>query len=343
MATEPLISIITPVYNRASLIPATIDSIIAQTYKDWELILVDDGSDNNTLNVLRQYEKKDTRVKVFERNRLPKGAQTCRNTGFQKAIGNFIIFLDSDDLLEDFCLEQRAKFMSENPALDFAIFPGLIFNEKKYDKNILVSDYKGDGIIPMLLGLTPPCVPGNNIWKRSSLAEKNVIWDENLKAFQDVDFHLMAAYSKLSFAYSDDPPDYFWRKHDLGNTGNELSKTDKLISHQYFFQKHVKILQEKNLYNQYKNYINRLAGQLILLAFKSNNAGDAKTMISFFKGFGKPLSRIKTSALLFLGSMYKSGGLLKALSRINVYFLYPSVFPLFKNKNFAKIKWTGNL
>jgi glycosyltransferase involved in cell wall biosynthesis len=76
LLTGPLISLITPVYNRASLLAETIESILSQTYENWELILVDDGSDEATLTLLYSYEKKDDRIKVLQRNRLPKGAQT---------------------------------------------------------------------------------------------------------------------------------------------------------------------------------------------------------------------------------------------------------------------------
>ena len=115
MFAEALISLITPVYNRTSLLAETIESIRFQTYKNWELILVDDGSDAITLNLLHSYEKKDGRIKILQRNRLPKGAQTCRNMGLSKASGDFIIFMDSDDLLEKFCFEQRVNVMIKSP------------------------------------------------------------------------------------------------------------------------------------------------------------------------------------------------------------------------------------
>jgi glycosyltransferase involved in cell wall biosynthesis len=339
MSHDVLVTLVSPVYNRISLIPETIESVLSQTYKNWELILVDDGSDIATLELLHSFEQKDARIKIFERDRSPKGAPMCRNIGLLRARGDFIIFLDSDDLIETFCLNQRVTFMLNNPALDFAIFPGLLFNKTMYDKSILVSVSKDPDMVPMLLTLTPPCVPGNIIWKRETLIKKNVKWDENIKGLQDIDYHLTANYNGLSFQYADSLPDYFWRIHDKGNTGSQLSKTEVLLSHQYFFEKHFDTLRHKHKYELYKNSLNRLAGQLLLLSFKSKDAGDAKSMITFLKKFGNPLSKLNMTVLMFLGRCYTLNPLLRSAARFMMRMLYPSVFPLFKNKTFAIAKW----
>ncbi|MHB1105158.1 MAG: glycosyltransferase family 2 protein [Lutibacter sp.] len=97
---NPLISIIIPTYNRAHLLRETLDSVLAQTYANWECIIIDDGSTDNTFEVVSNYIKKDSRFKYLVRpiERI-KGASTCRNIGLENAKGEFIQFLDSDDLL----------------------------------------------------------------------------------------------------------------------------------------------------------------------------------------------------------------------------------------------------
>jgi glycosyltransferase involved in cell wall biosynthesis len=331
--------VITPVYNRASLLPETIESIIAQTYTNWELLLIDDGSDEQTTSLLQHYQQQDKRIQFFKRNREPKSAQTCRNIGFIQAKGEYLVFLDSDDLLAPFCFRQRIEFMKSNPDIDFAVFPGLIFNKKKYDRNILISNYKKQDIISMLLLLMPPFIPGNIIWKKKSLADKKIMWDENIKAFQDVDFHLMAAYDNLLFAYSIDQPDYFWRKHNEGSISSNLIQSSKLASHRYFFKKHTELLKEKRLYNKYHKHINRLGGQLLLLSFKSDSAGDTGLMINFLKQFGKPFSAFNKDILVSAGRIYGWNNFFMTLVRVCLTILYPSIFPLFSNKTSAKIKW----
>ena len=83
-----LVSIIIPVYNRASLLPETLDSIVAQSYKNFECILVDDGSTDNSIEIANIYTSKDKRFKVFSRpSNIKKGANACRNIGFFKSSG----------------------------------------------------------------------------------------------------------------------------------------------------------------------------------------------------------------------------------------------------------------
>ena len=83
-----LISIIIPIFNRASLLSETLDSILAQTYSHWECIIVDDGSTDNTQDVIDRYLKLDSRFRCFSRpSNRPKGANACRNFGYEKSKG----------------------------------------------------------------------------------------------------------------------------------------------------------------------------------------------------------------------------------------------------------------
>ena len=96
----PLISIIIPVYNRAVLLPMTIASIKAQTFGDWECILIDDHSTDNSFEVMIELRESDARIKTFLRpENLKKGANSCRNFGFLQANGQYIKWFDSDDLM----------------------------------------------------------------------------------------------------------------------------------------------------------------------------------------------------------------------------------------------------
>ena len=92
------ISAIVPVYNIESLVGRCIDSVIAQTYSDWEMILVDDGSTDGSLNVLKSYEAKDSRIKVIHQDNA--GPGPARNKGIQNASGDYIVFIDSDDVIK---------------------------------------------------------------------------------------------------------------------------------------------------------------------------------------------------------------------------------------------------
>jgi len=107
---DPLVSIIIPSYNREYLIGETLDSVLIQTYTNWECIVVDDGSNDNTEEIINSYSEKDKRFKFYLRPTIrKKGASVCRNYGLEKSKGELIQFLDSDDLLAKNKLEEQVK------------------------------------------------------------------------------------------------------------------------------------------------------------------------------------------------------------------------------------------
>lgn len=108
-----LISVIIPTFNRASLIGETLDSVLSQTYNNWECIIVDDGSTDGTKEAIEVYSTNDKRFKYFQRpTDRKKGASPCRNYGLEMAKGDYIQFLDSDDLLENNKFEEQIKVLS---------------------------------------------------------------------------------------------------------------------------------------------------------------------------------------------------------------------------------------
>ncbi|MBB6449892.1 teichuronic acid biosynthesis glycosyltransferase TuaG [Geomicrobium halophilum] len=108
---EALVSIITPTYNSADFIQETINSVLNQTYQKWELIIVDDCSTDNTLSLIQSYN--DARISYYKLKRNS-GAAVARNTAIQYSQGDFLAFLDSDDLWEENKLKEQIQFMKEN-------------------------------------------------------------------------------------------------------------------------------------------------------------------------------------------------------------------------------------
>jgi len=93
---NPTVSVIIPTYNRAHLIERAIQSVLNQTYQDFEIIIVDDGSTDNTEEVIKEFQEKDKRVRYIKHN-TNKGGNTARNTGLKSIKGEYVAFLDSDD------------------------------------------------------------------------------------------------------------------------------------------------------------------------------------------------------------------------------------------------------
>lgn len=110
---DNLVSIITPVYNAERFIEETINSVINQEYKNWEMILVDDCSKDNSENIIKQFLKNDKRIKYIKLSKNS-GAAISRNIAIQNANGRYIAFLDSDDIWKKNKLKVQIEFMKKN-------------------------------------------------------------------------------------------------------------------------------------------------------------------------------------------------------------------------------------
>ncbi|GEQ86812.1 glycosyl transferase [Patiriisocius marinistellae] len=185
MNAQPLVSIIIPTYNRASLIAETLDSIQQQTYENWECIVVDDGSTDTTSQVMQRYMQNDGRIQFYYRPiTLIKGGNSCRNFGFTKIKGEFVQWFDSDDLMVKNALEEKIALIDSK--ID-AVFSGFKTFEKtsknikatyncKKTEDILESYLLGDLVfnIPSLM------------YRREFV--KNIKFSETLTRAQDLDF-----------------------------------------------------------------------------------------------------------------------------------------------------------
>ncbi|WP_242035121.1 glycosyltransferase family 2 protein [Mesobacillus harenae] len=113
MDSQPLVSIITPVYKAEEFIEQTINSVQSQTYTNWEMILVDDLSPDNSKQIIDRISEKDNRVRLIQLEKNS-GAAIARNTAIENSNGKYIAFLDSDDLWQPEKLERQVQFMLEN-------------------------------------------------------------------------------------------------------------------------------------------------------------------------------------------------------------------------------------
>lgn len=131
------VSIITPVYNSEKFLKDTIESVINQTYKDWELILVDDCSDDDSKQVIDEYVKQDKRIRYYLLNENS-GAAVARNYALEKSTGRFIAYLDADDLWFKQKLERQIKFMKNNN-YGFTCADYEVIDEEGNSKNKIVN------------------------------------------------------------------------------------------------------------------------------------------------------------------------------------------------------------
>lgn len=190
---KPLVSIIIPTYNRSHLICETLDSVLAQTYPNWECIIVDDGSTDNTDAVVGDYVKKDCRFQYcFRPESKQKGPSSCRNYGWEKSRGEFIIFLDSDDILADFSLSKRIEMFKEYPENNGLIFSTHFFEVNISEPGSLVNNdpiiENEENYLGLFLNYQFPFTVMSPIWRRN-IIEKIMFRDE-LRLLEDVVFHI---------------------------------------------------------------------------------------------------------------------------------------------------------
>lgn len=191
-----LVSIIIPAYNAEKYIATAIGSITTQTYSNWELIVVDDGSTDKTSEVVKSF--KDSRVTLFSQNN--KGVSLARNRGIELSKGKYITFLDADDCIPNYSIEERVKFFKNNKNID--VVHGIISIRDKELKNEIKS-YKPffyKNILKNTLHLDERMVfnPGYMI-KKDKL--NNIRFQEGMTHSEDILFLLRLASSGISFGF----------------------------------------------------------------------------------------------------------------------------------------------
>ena len=199
-----------PVYNTEKFLRRSIESILAQTFSDWELILVDDGSKDNSGAVCEEFALKDDRIIVIHKENG--GAGSARNKGLEIACGEYVVFPDSDDWIDKEAYAYCVKMMEENRT-DMILF-GSVNTVYDNDNNIL-SEVKGR-LIPCslrtqiecrekwaeLMNTEPMYGPSDKVYKLSIIRDNN-LWFPDLRRMQDGVFNMLYYNCISSFAVID--------------------------------------------------------------------------------------------------------------------------------------------
>lgn len=211
----PHVSIIIPHYDRVSLLADTLASLTAQNCAVWEVLVVDDGSPPASREAAAGLCTGDRRLRFLDRGHGPKGANTCRNHGITQSRGAYLLFLDSDDLLAPFAVEQRLATVAQMPAGAVPVFQVEKFRQVPEDIGTVWNTPGGDHLARFLRR--------DSVWHTSGpLWPREVIkrlggFDERLACWQDVDLHIRALAAEVPFELRFDlPPDCHYRLHDGG-------------------------------------------------------------------------------------------------------------------------------
>lgn len=216
----PKVSVVVPVYNVSNYLDEALNSVENQTYKNMEIICINDGSTDNSLKILESHAQKDGRIKII--NQENKGVSEARNVGIRAAIGKYIYFFDPDDVLAPYIMEKSVNLLEKHGAdmLEFKYlrrsycdkvnFPKCSYSNSK----VRIYEYKAknnpfrvfNGTIKVWA-----CV-----YKRSFLNENSIWFNEDIRISEDLLFNFMCrAYIKKMIKY--DGIGYWYRVHRPGS------------------------------------------------------------------------------------------------------------------------------
>lgn len=229
MTNKPLVSIIIPTYNRADLISETLDSIIAQTYTNWECIVVDDGSTDNTEEILLFYMQKDYRITYHQRpSKYKPGGNGARNYGFDISKGEYINWFDSDDIMhpEKISLQMEKLLNSD---YKFTICNTYVF-ENNIKDNLVVRSEKIHSSNNFMDYLTQKNAFLTNaiIWKKSFLKKNR--YNEDLKAAQEWEFNSLILAKEPNYSFIEKCLVYN-RKHSSSISYSIEKKQERIINY----------------------------------------------------------------------------------------------------------------
>ncbi|MEX2512902.1 MAG: glycosyltransferase family 2 protein [Cyclobacteriaceae bacterium] len=218
----PLVSILIPNYNKAPYLRQTLDSVLSQTYPNWECIIVDDHSTENSWEILKKYALIDTRIKIFKRpENRKKGGNAARNYAFELSQGEYINWLDSDDIPDKMMLELKLEaFGHSRVSQDFVIggvkkFKNEIseasdFSQLDYDR--LDSDLALDYVKGVFWFQT-----AQPLFRKSYLEKFNKLFDEELLKGQEAEFFTRILLSNPKFIFKHESI-IFWRMSEDSKT-----------------------------------------------------------------------------------------------------------------------------
>jgi glycosyltransferase involved in cell wall biosynthesis len=261
---NPQISVIIPIYNCEKYIKECLSSLIKQTFKNFEIICINDGSKDDTLKILRKFEAKDVRVKIYNQNN--RGPGIARNVGMNVSKGDYLMFLDSDDIFEKTMLEELYIKIKENDS-DVVICNSQNFQVKKwwkkfYEKNYIIKDEIINQTTFSSLDIKRDFFnlfiwwPWDKMYKRRYIKSLGVEY-QHLKSSEDLYFVASSVIAAKKISYLDK----ILINHRIGIKNSVSNSRRKSWDNFYYALKELKkFMKEKGLYERFKqDFINYVA------------------------------------------------------------------------------------
>lgn len=219
---NPEVSIIMPAYNAGKYIEESIQSVLNQTHQNWELLIVNDGSTDNTQIIAESYAAKDPRVKLINQVNSRLGA--ARNKGIQNALGDWIAFLDSDDLWTSLKLEKQMLVSKEFPDVDMIYTDGWVFHDGNFNNLIPYSTITGKYTSENMyvLEYETNYIPVLSAIVKKDMVNKVGFQEEIIQCCEDWDYWLRMAINGATF-YGINEKLFYYRRHDSNMSSNSVT------------------------------------------------------------------------------------------------------------------------
>lgn len=224
-----LISIIVPIYNTQMYLKRSISSIINQTYKNIEVLLINDGSTDNSLEICQEFSKVDNRVKVI--NKKNSGVSNTRNIGIELSTGDFIMFVDSDDFIDEDYVE-KMYYELQKLNLD-VIVSGMQFcddKERMIKKELYKTDtqeLKFDNICKDIINTLYFCSSCKTLFKKSIIAENNIKFNEKFNYGEDLLFSFTLLKNSRKIGYLNNCGYHYRQNLNSSTHENNLKSIEK--------------------------------------------------------------------------------------------------------------------
>jgi len=218
------VSVIIPTYNHAKYVGRAIDSVLAQTYKNYEIIVIDDGSTDNTKEVLKEFIAKIEYV--YQENR---GLSAARNTGIKRSRGEYLVFLDADDYLPSEKLAVQVELLDKHPEIGWVYSDGYYVDEKGNILERASERFKkpkspeGDIFFDLLSG---NFIPVNTVMVRRKCMDVG-FFDESLTSYEDCDFWLRVS-ADYKVKYIDKPMAFINDRKESMSKDTVKTKSNKI-------------------------------------------------------------------------------------------------------------------
>jgi glycosyltransferase involved in cell wall biosynthesis len=208
--SQPLVSVIIPTYNYAGFIGEAIESVRAQTYTHWECLVVDDGSTDNTAEIIAAYIGRDPRIQYLRQQNQYQAA--ARNRGLRQSKGQYVQFLDADDKIEPHKFERHVTYLEQHLDVDI-VYSGVRFFDA-LDAQMFVTESDAPLKVPKVSGegrdVLPNLVHANIMAVNSPLVRRSLVeavgsFDEELSPAEDWDYWLRCAFAGARFRFVEDP------------------------------------------------------------------------------------------------------------------------------------------